>query len=185
MGRDVLLFWDGIYRISKGQIPHLDFVTQLGYLNFAGPFFISGMDTAPDAILKYIITCSIIVVTGALLLLSNIKDSNLYKSLFILFVCSVILSLLSLGDLNYATFHGFYRRICASILIVIILYCFIPKEKLCNALLSSGILAILGYILFFTKVTYFVAALSVLLSSVIFQKTRYKELGLRLFSSFS
>ena len=182
LGRDYFLFLDGAYRTSQGLIPNVDFPSQLGYLNFQGPGLF--LHFFPD-ITKQNPVVSYIVVTGILTLLLSffLIDSIHWRSFnfFILLVAmaSISISLLRVGDINLPTIHGFYRRFCVSMIIVISYFSGIHKP------LGSGnrrqivialVLALLGYLLLFTKITYFLAALLILLGAYANKRINNREL---------
>ncbi len=184
LGRDYFLFLDGAYRVSQGLMPHFDFPSQLGYLNFHGLalFLHFSPDISDrDPIVSYI------VLTGMLTLVLSfvLIDSKYWRSvsflLLLITVASIGMSLLRVGDIGWPTIHGFYRRFCVAMIVVISYFCGIHDpsgDSKKRQFVIALVLALLGYLLLFTKITHFLAALIILLGGYANKRIDNRELVL-------
>jgi len=159
MAQDNLLLIDGAYRMLHGALPHIDFMTPLGVLNFAGPALFSGND----------IMLSVARYSGAIavictLLSAYVATTRLNLPLAILFVVLVAVLAAAPSAIGYPADHisfamVYNRQGYACLLLLLILP--LPAKPLAPRItlaLDSALIAATLLFLLHTKITFFVVA---------------------------
>jgi hypothetical protein len=158
-GRDYVVFMQGIYRVQHGLIPHSDFYTPLGILNFALPAFISksGLPTYTSLVMALGLTAAFLAVTCYAIFRPL---SGWFALIASIAVFCFGFGFRALGEetaifQRQYTIHLYYNRICfaAFILSAMIIY----ANALCSRYLSrleQVALASCGFICLYTKISY-------------------------------
>jgi hypothetical protein len=164
MPADLYIFLDGAYRVVAGDLPHIDFISTLGALNFAGPAYLQSLGLAP---LKAFVAFNMSLVVLALVLAAYVVYTRLsvFTGLCLLFyLASLVAAPNPLGLApDVITFAMFYNRFGWALVIILALLGLKPGEeggggKFLDGLVAGAILALLFYI----KITYLAAALMIL-----------------------
>lgn len=157
MAHDTFIFFDGAYRLTKGQIPHIDFITPLGMLCYFLPY--ASLKLTHSYALTMHVTS---VLVGLFILVSAYicfrkRLSNLVSFLLITYLLLIVTVPKAAGDSwLYMTFAMFYNRFGWAALTILFLFYIIPIKKTRYSLIVD-IMAIsfLLVFLFYIKITYF------------------------------
>lgn len=161
-GRDVAIFWDGIHRVVRGQVPNADFASVLGPLNWWGPAWVAqATGDLTRALPVYLFGIGVVLSLLAWVLHRDRDPLSLTVQLAI--VMSLTCSLTRLGEEGSVTLHGFYRRIGAAAFVVVTAWVLQGSEdEPRRSVLDRVALALVLAIALYTKVSYFAAAAVVL-----------------------
>jgi hypothetical protein len=179
MTHDTFVFYDGAYRLSVGQTPHIDFHTPLGsatYLLAYWGFLLRGKFAGSLELASFLV---ITVLTLFSILLLWGRSSPLFSVLTILFLCLLAAVPMNVGAPGTITTHAMYynRWAWAALTLVLVTY-IMPKTYTKNRVAWEAILlACLIVFLFFLKVTYFIFAL-MFLFVLGFASHRQKQLAI-------
>ena len=156
---DLFIFFDGAYRLSQGQTPHLDFHTPVGALAYALPLvglkwqggFAGSMESAS------LIVTAFILLSASRLLASRY---SLPVSILSLLILSLVLMVpVNVGDTSEnITFAMFYNRYGWAALTVLFL-CYCEPRNNAAYYLDALLVALILAFLFYTKITYFAVGL--------------------------
>ena len=123
-GRDTHVFLDGIYRVYNGQIPHVDFESQLGSLFFSLPAFLANITKGVWAAIPLFLVFITVFINICIFLLfhPNVKEIPLFLGFSLLLVIIAISPIRS-GEILNITWHKIYSDVANSLLCLIIAYC--------------------------------------------------------------
>lgn len=170
---DHFVFLTGAYRILEGQTPHVDFQTPFGGLSFllvGGAHLLSGSYSYSIPLATLTLTF-LIILSGSFLL--HRKLDNKYYTLtvfFCLLVCvSPYVETLSLSKTSYAMWYNRHGWACFIVVSLYVLHRdaeerFRPTDIAC--------LTILSVILAYTKPTFLIALVPILLIDLFFHNQR-------------
>lgn len=175
-GHDVILLYDGIYRILEGQVPTVDFHFVLGPLFFYLfiPWFkILGITSW--AFVQTSITLGILFGCWAYFI--SFQRMHLLPSLIFTFIVSLmIFGTYHLGhEYSAVTYANLYNRFSYAILFIVLVELLVPLPETSKNLekyggVSTGILIAA---LFFIKITFFLVAVAgVLMKFILTRVTR-------------
>lgn len=161
MAHDVFLFIDGTYRVSQGSVPHIDFVTSLGALNFYGPYWLERSNLML-ALPRFVGGLSILLMLWAGYI--GVTRLNLWLAyLLVAFVTILAAAPSNIGDPSVdISFAMFYNRLGYAFLVNLVLLMVPPVSAgrgriwLEGALIGLALAALLHL-----KVTFFAAALGI------------------------
>lgn len=173
--QDTILWIDALYRLELGQVPHVDFKTPLGALQFYVPHFFNSIFSDSVISLKASLF-SYAVVFGAVAFLTTVRRFPPFIALLISVYVSLLVGVPAMfgAEPSQTTMAMHYNRLGWATLLIVTVMTFQPTEKNTSqsTLLVEAILV--GALIFFaafTKVTYFAAVLAVLVFySLIFRK---------------
>jgi hypothetical protein len=159
MTHDMFIFWDGAYRVSRGQMPYLDFHTPIGLLTYFLPFWglkLSGQ--FPGSLeMSNLLTATWIAVTAVHILASRYRF--LPSVIALIFLLLIIIVPMNLGETDMA--HAmFYNRYAWVVLSLLYLFYLEPeRQSKTQRLLDIVCMASLITFLFYLKLSYFMFAL--------------------------
>lgn len=169
---DFLFLLDGAYRISLGQIPHVDFISPVGslslYLTFAAErLFPNGN---PFVGLHAIVWLSMLPIVAALAprFRSGLGFAAALALLALMTLTPVTLDSTHLSEISY---FASYNRFASGLLFLVGLWLVLPKSRH-DGLLLAYILTLL----FFLKITAAMAAAGIIVAAVILGRARARVL---------
>jgi len=157
-GRDVAIFWDGIHRVVRGQIPNADFASVLGPLNWWGPAWVAqATGDLTRALPVYLFGIGVALTLLGWVL--NRRADPLSLIVQVAVVMSLACSLTRLGESGAVTLHGFYRRIGAAAFVVVTAWVLHGSSAQARrSVVDRVALALVLSIALYTKISYFAAA---------------------------
>jgi hypothetical protein len=162
--QDIFGFLDGIHRTVSGQVAHRDFSSLLGIMVYALPALFVQFGVNPALSLAYAQAALLALNFVILVHLLNTRISGIPGLLFGVWSTLVLAARFNFGDdPQYVTFAMDYNRYCTVFLTNIIIF-FIPpkKEDVHNIVLDVVVISVSILILFYSKITFFVVAISAL-----------------------
>lgn len=159
---DVALYPDAAWRITNGQIPHVDFFTPVGALEYYPYFLLERI--FPDGHILLLSNWSILLVTVPLmaLIIRQIQpqDPRLTLGLLLPFLMFSAMPLNTTEVYPLAGFDGFgiYNRHIAQLMYMLVAAILFVKD----ARTEIAVLAVLILALFFTKITGFVIGMALI-----------------------
>lgn len=182
MAHDVFLFIDGAYRVSQGSIPHIDFVSALGAINFLGPYWLSGNDLIL-ALPRFVGSVSACLILMAMYV-GYTRLNIVLAFLLVTFITILTAAPSNLGQPHdFITFAMFYNRLGYGVLVNLFLLTLpIANPRPLYAKCETVLVACALLFLFHLKITFFAAAVGVLtLGSLISTKPQSIVVGAGLF----
>lgn len=178
MGHDNIIFIDGIYRVQQGMVPHLDFVSGLGLLNFYGGYWFTHLTSS---LIESFLAYNVLIVALTLMLVAYISWSRLtvLPSLILFVYCAAIVGTPNnIGQPGSdVTFAMFYNRFGWALFSLGFLFLLRPNKKISNILEGFIIASILLFLLY-TKITYFIALVGLLgLALALYPSYFYSKAG--------
>jgi hypothetical protein len=167
---DVPLFLDGAWRILHGQVPHNDFYSHLGPLVFYLPAL--GMYLSRPCV-SSIVYGSILLslVFGVLsFFILRARSSAFVTFLISLFIAFLVIAPRPIGDSYFQHDYAMlYNRYGEATLILLILKCFLPRSfsSTRNYVSDAIIEGFLLFLLFISKINYFLVGIIISTSSVL------------------
>lgn len=161
MTHDTFIFLDGAYRLSVGQIPHIDFHTPLGFLTYLFPYLGLTLSTSFAGAMPCGVFLASIPLTLAIIHVLGSRYSLSSSLLALPFLLLLALVPMNVGEPpTNLTYAMFYNRLCWVALTTLFLFFVEPynKTKLLGWLDVTAISGILLFLLY-TKITYFVAGI--------------------------
>ena len=159
MAHDNFIFIDGVHRVWDGCVPHLDFVTGLGFLNFVGPALAQPFtDSEVMALLHYQMWWVVLAV-GFSLYLGITRLHNASTIVLLVYSAAIVGAPSNIGDNRFLiTMAMFYNRYGWALLTFAFLI-LLPRRKSSKWLdtLDACMLAAILFLSAYTKITYFVA----------------------------
>lgn len=161
MTQDFFIFVDGTYRVSQGSVPHLDFVTSLGALNFYGPYWCSG-NQLMLAIPRFVGCMSILLILFACYLATT-RLNQFFAYAFMAFITILAASPNNLGaPKTDITFAMFYNRLGYALLVNMVILMLPPLKADRWKTLFEGVLTGISLLLLLhLKITFFLAGLAI------------------------
>ena len=157
MVQDVIIFLDGIWRVQSGQVPHLDFASGLGLLNFYGPnLFMPLTGSIPKAFLAYYTV--VVFFLTAIAVYLGVTRLRLALAIILLFYVAALAggpSEFSL-DRTFVSFAMFYNHF--GWVAFLLSFLFLQKPVFNYRYLffiDACLMALLLLFAFYTKATYF------------------------------
>ena len=161
MTHDTFIFFDGIYRLSQGQVPHLDFHTPIGPLSYLLPYlgfsivnkFPGSMELSNFIVAMLVLAISIHVLSSRYRVIPSIMA--------LVFLVVLIIMPMNVGsqDITHAMYYNRYGWVLLSLLFLFFIE---PGKKSRTQLLVDSIcVGILVAMLFYIKITYFVVAAAI------------------------
>ena len=173
LGRDSFLFWDGIYRVASGQVPHVDFEVALGALNFWGPAAFWDAASPFMALPIYFFVSGLILSVVCALLVHG--RTGRWTGLVAVLLIAALGAGLTEFSSSEASYHGYYRRIGGATFVLLSLYPFVSTgQSSGRRVIADGVLlAVLLYVALFTKISYAAVDLVLLgMAAVLWPATR-------------
>jgi hypothetical protein len=170
---DNFTYLDGAYRILKGQIPHIDFITPIGLLGYLLPFL--GLKITGSYALA--LPAADLIVASVAIILTNMvayKRLSMIPALMLITYVWLLTSVpVNIGDASrYVSYSMFYNRHgWAFILILFVLYVRQDdsrRETIINDIIAGSIILIY---LFYTKISF--AAVSIAFMVILALKSKY------------
>jgi hypothetical protein len=171
---DLLIFLDGAYRVSVGQVPNRDFHSALGPLNYyipAAGYWLTGSFGAALPVGIALLALLLAPITAYIL------DSRMRPLVAVPFAALLILILvvpINLGESPTALSYGmFYNRIGWAAL-ALLLAMYLPPERLYTrgTLLDGSAAALLTLLLLFLKISYGAVAVAFLIFMLVVSPQR-------------
>jgi hypothetical protein len=159
MAHDVFIFIDGVHRVWSDHIPHLDFITALGFINYMGPAWF-GIFTGNEA--QAFLYFNLAFLGLVLLLGSYIAYTRLNvltAVLLIIYLSAIVGAPVNIGEpSSLVTYAMFYNRFGWALLILAFLLLLPPLSNRKHIFIADTLLiALLLFIATYLKITYFVA----------------------------
>jgi hypothetical protein len=157
---DNFTYLDGAYRILKGQIPHVDFITPIGLFGYLLPFF--GLEIAGSYSLA--LPVSDLIATALIIFLAIIVSRNrlyVFPGLLLITYVWLLASVpINAGDTaRYISYSMFYNRYgWALLLILFVLYVGSQEADKASGIFDTIAGTIILVFLFYTKISYFAMA---------------------------
>lgn len=168
---DDIILLDGIYRLWNGQIPHLDFETALGALNFALPALFGLITDSPEMALLYYNEAVLVIMLMMATWVCYSRLGKLSSILFVLYMASIIGAPVNIGAGPELVSHAMlYNRFgWGAVMLVGLL---ILPSRLGAITLSMDILiaSLLAVFMLYLKISYFVVIVGLLLTYSIYRK---------------
>ncbi len=169
---DNYVFIDGIHRIWSGHTPHLDFSTALGALNFLWPA-VFGLITDSEfkAFLFYQISF-LAIILAIQVYISRTRMNYFCAIILLIYLAALVGTPVPMGSRgSLVTFAGYYNRFGWALLIVSFLMTVssnrLREESWC---FEAFLAAVILWIAFYTKITYFIAILGIFIISAFFDR---------------
>ena len=161
---DFLFLLDGAYRISIGQVPHVDFISPVGplslYLTFAAETLLPRANPfASLHALAFLLTLPALAMLAPRFR-SGAETTGALALLVVIMLVPFTLDSTHLSEISY---FASYNRFASGFLFLVCLWYVLPKGRT-----DGPLLAYLITLLFFLKITAAAAALGIVLSAVIF-----------------
>ena len=169
MAHDNFIFLDGAYRVWSGQIPHVDFISALGFFNYYGPGLIMGfgLDATQSFVLYNYLWLVFILSLSLYVCMTRLSIS--ISLIFLLYMSVLVGAPMNIAEAGTeVTYAMFYNRIGWGALILMVLFMVRPFSY--NAIRSNieaGVVGFIWLLLLYTKITYFVVAPLVVLSGIL------------------
>ena len=163
MAHDNVIFIDGVHRVWDGCVPHLDFVTGLGFLNFVGPALAQPFTDSEVMALLYYQYAWVALAIGFSLYLGLTRLHNASTIVLLVYTAAIVGAPSNIGDSRYLiTMAMFYNRYGWALLTFAFLLLLprrqsqrLPKSMLDVA--DASMLASIVFLAAYTKITYLVA----------------------------
>jgi len=176
--QDIFGYLDGIHRTMSGQVAYRDFVAKLGILVYALPALFVRLGADPLLSLAYAQAALLTLNLVVLLHLLNTRISGIPGLLFGLWTALLLAARMNLGeDPQYVTFSMNFNRYCTAFLSEIFILLFIPSKDATpiNVRIDVIVISLLTLILFYSKITYFVAATMALVLSSLMSRANARQ----------
>lgn len=171
---DLLIFLDGAYRVSAGQVPNRDFHTALGPLAYYIPAAGYWLTGSLGAALPVGTALVILLVAPAMACILDSRLRPLVAVPFAAFLCLILAAPINLGESPTALSYGmFYNRLGWAILaLLLILYLPPRREYRRQALLDALCATLLVVLLLYMKISYGLVALAFLFAMLVIARQR-------------
>jgi hypothetical protein len=153
---DSLAFVDAAYRMSAGQVPHIDFHTPLGFLCSALPYWGLLLSGSPAGAMPMALALALAILTPVLLYVSATR-----LHWFVAIPTGIFLLMLSAGPLNIGedpdlvSMGMFYNRLGWTAIVLMALLGLEPfKESRAGAAVDGAAAGVLLALLMYLKITY-------------------------------
>ena len=177
--QDIFGYLDGIHRTMSGQVAYRDFFAKLGILVYALPALFVRLGADPLLSLAYAQAALLTLNLVVLLHLLNTRISGIPGLLFGLWTALLLAARMNLGeDPQYVTFSMNFNRYCTVFLSEIFILLFIPSKDgtPINVRIDVVVISLLTLILFYSKITYCVAAMLALVLSSLMSRANARQL---------
>ena len=169
---DFLFLLDGAYRISIGQVPHVDFVSPVGpaslYLTLAAERL---LPTANPFVSLHALAFLLALPALAVLVPRFRSGAETTGALALLAVIMLVPFTLDSTHLSEISYFASYNRFASGFLFLVGLWYVLPKDR------TDGLLlAFLITLLFFLKITAAAAALGIVLTAVVLGRAPLRTL---------
>lgn len=169
MPADLYIFLDGAYRVTKGDIPHIDFISALGALNFAVPAYLQSFGLTPQ---KAFVAFNMCLVSMSMLLSAYVAYTRLavFSGIcFMVYIAALVAAPTPLGlDPSHITFAMYYNRFGWGLVCILGLLAIGGKEQQGITKILDGLVAgIIVTTLFYMKINYFSASLMILAAGAV------------------
>ncbi|WP_039689165.1 hypothetical protein [Tateyamaria sp. ANG-S1] len=161
---DILIFLDGAYRVVEGQVPNRDFHTALGPLNFYLPGLGYWLTDRLGMAMPVGMAALMLVTAPIMVHVFGTRLRPLIGVPLAIFLVLLLATPMNTGEIPAKiSFAMFYNRIGWALLGVLLVLHLQPSQPVRRqGWLDAGSAAILTMLLFYTKMTYGVVALSFL-----------------------
>jgi len=183
MPQDLFGYLDGVYRAYLGQIPHRDFSTPQGPLQFLFPALFMKLGAAPVASVRYYNAAVLLFAIPIVIYLQRTRFNNLVAITLGVLIGATLAAKLMLGDNIFAdaTIAMFYNRIGYTFLILITALSVPPWKNHNNnlATVDGALMGLLAGLLFYIKITFGLIALALIVLNLFSSRdTKEKLKGL-------
>lgn len=167
--QDIYIHLNGILHIEAGNLPHIGFSTPVGAFYYFA-FYLTTYFAAPSAYTAVYANGLVAGLAMGLCLLAGYRRLHPgWTAALMLYVGLVAISPRQLGE-TFLTFNAAYNRWSWAIFAVLAVVVSLPRvdaERPRAALMDGLLSAVLMALLFFTKATYAVVGLGLILASVV------------------
>lgn len=156
---DNYIFIDGVHRIWSGHIPHLDFSTALGALNFFWPAMF-GIVTESEFKAFLLYQISFLAVMLAILVYISRTRLNYFCAIILsIYLAAIVATPVPMGlPGHFVTYATYYNRFGWALMTISFLMMLKPRTaKTHIRLIDALLVTVLLGIAFYTKITYFFA----------------------------
>ncbi|WP_321449539.1 hypothetical protein [uncultured Cohaesibacter sp.] len=166
---DFIFVQDGAYRISLGQVPHIDFFSPIGSLTLYLANWGEALFPYSNAFVSLHIVTWLVFLPVFMALVPRFRSHTEFASaLLLLALITLVPMTLDQTHLSEISYFATYNRFATALLFLVGLWYMLPKSRF-DALL----LAYLVCLLFFLKITAFLVVCGILLTSVILGRSRW------------
>lgn len=169
---DFVILLDGAYRISLGQVPHLDFASPIGslslYLVFAADHLFPRANPFVGMHALAWLMMLPIVATLAPRFRSDLAFTAAFALLALMVLVPVTLDSTHLSEISY---FAVYNRFASGLLFLLGLWYVLPKSRH-----DGWLLAYILLILIFLKITAAVVAMGIVVAAVLLGRTHFRVL---------
>ena len=159
------IYIDGIYRAMAGDIPNLDFISGLGFLNFVGPASVGWLSDSPYTLfLAFTLVILFFCLSGGAYL-SKTRLPRLPAICFQCYLAALVAAPVPLGLAgSNITFAMYYNRFAWGLILLIALF-FIPRSNpdRWTYRIEGLFVGIALVLLLYTKLTYVMMAMMLVL----------------------
>lgn len=167
--QDMFIHLNGILHIEEGSLPHIGFSTPIGAFYYLA-FYLTTYFAPPSAHTAVYANGLVAGLSAGLALLAGYRRLHAgWTAALMLYVGIVALSPRQLGEF-FITFNATYNRWSWAMFAVLAVVVSLPRvdaERSQAALMDGVLTAVLVALLFFTKVTYAVVGMGLILASVV------------------
>ena len=178
---DFIFVQDGAYRISLGQVPHIDFFSPIGSLTLYLANWGEALFPYSNAFVSLHIVTWLVFLPIFMALVPRFRSHTEFASaLLLLALITLVPMTLDQTHLSEISYFATYNRFATALLFLAGLWYMLPKSRF-----DAILLAYLLSLLFFLKITAFLVVFGILLASVILGRSRWATIlgGICLFWS--
>ncbi len=166
---DFIFIQDGAYRISLGQIPHIDFNSPIGSLAFYLANWGEALFPFSNAFVSLHIVTWLVFLPVFMALAPRFRSLKEFVCAFLLLpLITLVPMTLDQTHLSEICYFATYNRFATALLFLAGLWYMLPKSRF-----DAILLAYLLSLLFFLKITAFLVVCGILLASVILGRSRW------------
>ncbi|SFN54936.1 hypothetical protein SAMN04488056_101263 [Cohaesibacter marisflavi] len=166
---DFIFVQDGAYRISLGQVPHIDFFSPIGSLTLYLAKWGEALFPHSNAFVSLHIMTWLVLLPVFMALVPRFRSHTEFGcALLLLALITLVPMTLDQTHLSEISYFATYNRFATALLLLAGLWYMLPKSRF-----DAILLAYLLGLLFFLKITAFLVVCGILLASVILGRSRW------------